>query len=118
MNPHETVRAAIARLEGLKESVSPGPRFIGDANGSSSEYGPLWVVSNEETSTDRRDEEAPEDWFMELACGREEDAQLIVMLHRTIDVQLSILRGGLTYSQMDPNLDESDILALAKAILA
>jgi hypothetical protein len=96
MNAAEKIQAAIERLEELRDGSTPGPRFVCDANGGDPiEYGPLWVISHEDMSTNRTDGEAPEDWFMELSCGRKEDAELIVTLHRTIDAQLAILRHDL-----------------------
>lgn len=122
MTALEEIQQAIGTLERLKAGSTPGKWFVGDANGAMPrEYGALWVVTNEETSTVRSDGEAPEDWLCEIHCGTREDAELIVTLHRTIDAQITLLRREHEFAlkfgwPAQPFPERLDVLALARAI--
>ena len=105
LTPAEKIKAAIARLEALRGNARPG----------------LW------TSTD-------DDWWWlegvnhrvvygqrgaEVAFTHDGDADLIVILHATIDAQLTILRsafGDAIGSHDEPGAFENATL-LAEAIL-
>lgn len=117
MNAVEKLTAAISRLELLKAESTPGPWFVGDANGSMPmEYRPLWVVSTIESAF--RDGEAPDDHHLEIHVGDGSDAELIVTLHRTIDAQLAWLRYAVSLeATVQPPADfRAFALALADAI--
>lgn len=93
MNAEETIAAAIEKLEKLRGAATPAPwDFYG---GEPFGYGigfPVGLVVHRDEITD-------------------EDAELIVTLHRTIDAQLAILQESKTWGISDATID------LARAIL-
>jgi hypothetical protein len=106
MNAAETIQAAIDKLEAGKAGdgfcVGPwqylrkgswgGESAVADSNGH-----PLaWVGDGNDA---------------------DRDAELIVMLHRTIDAQLAILRTGLTLATAFPNSEWTNTVNLARSIL-
>ena len=115
MNPVERLRAAIEKLEWLRDHSTPGPWAIDDNDAAIFTFGPtvaggtIAYVNTDQRTGDRR------------PYG---DASLIETLHRTIDAQLAILRSAVkflgsvghhTSSIASPFVDGA--LALADAIL-
>lgn len=102
MNAVDEIQAAIDRLTKLKSRGSDGS--WGVHNSSSGTAG----ITNDVGRGVAHYVPAP-------------DAELIVTLHATIDAQLSILRAGLRWAELDrdgkvPDFAADDELALARAI--
>jgi hypothetical protein len=106
MNAAERIEAAIAKLEGLTRWSTTGPwratHHVDDAGD--------WTHADIVHDKVVNPEVTWRDQVLAIADLSEDDAELIVTLHRTIDAQLAILRGAL-YAV--PSL----AVALADAIL-
>lgn len=103
MNAKEKLEAAITKLEDLKAASTPGPWDVAQHYSFDSDaisYGG----------------DAP-GVFATFSEAIEEDAELIVTLHRTIDAQLAILLSCTHLRGFPATPTERDVLALADAIL-
>lgn len=120
MTPVENLEAAIARLEGLRMAATPGPWFREDED----EH---FLSHNYPGSDDFGFTIGPgvvNEFECYVAPVKEADGLLILVLHRTVDAQLSMLRNALGYLSEYPDRPRAiyswvaDAIRLAEAILS
>lgn len=102
MNNLETIKAAIAKLETLRDGATPG----------------RWAYYNEPWG-DIMSEQQPGLGVETSVAGEmsDFDGNLVVTLHRTIDAQIVILQETVDYEDSFGIDDEDCTLLLARAIL-
>lgn len=109
MSRVEEFKAAIDELTGLKEEMTPGPWSL--------DHRP---ATDEHFIMRRFEFFGPQ--VEQVASGlTPDDASLLLTLSRTIDAQLTILRSGLNWAELDrdgkvPDFAADNELALARAI--
>ena len=120
MNAVETIQAAIEKLERLKAKSTPSPWTAMEYDSNPGDQG-VPIIGGGEIGSMEGHLTA-----YTMTLGSEEqsviDAELIVVLHRTIDAQLVILRAEHEFADRygwppNPFQERLNVLALAVAIL-
>lgn len=136
MTPVERLEAAIKELEELRDGMTEGPFFVDDCEGELMVY-PERLLRDVQRDADgwinlwrspgswgtdemvmRHDLESWDEGEDEQDDRLRGAARMFVVLHRTIDAQLAILRHVLTHYRGDLGISTNrHVVALADAIL-
>ena len=94
------VRELLAGIEKRADAATPGPWDVSNANEGMYEYGPFWMITNDEFHNPSGDEDAP--WLaVEIHTGDKGDAEFIAHARTAVPALVAALRAVLDMHRPD-----------------